>query len=238
MNKIIHYCWFGGGEKSKTILKCIDSWKRFFPDWEIIEWNENNFDVHQCQYVQEAYESGKWAFVSDYTRFVVLEEYGGLYFDTDVEVIKPFGELLEHSAIAGFETDKAIAPGLILYSREPHNEIVKRTKVWYESHPFLDDKGVRIRINVCGIFTGILKEYGFIPNGTLQTCGDMTLFPKEYFCPFDDATGLLHKTENTYTIHWYDKSWMSKGRVFRNRCTRILHRIFGSDIRQKLTGKS
>lgn len=234
MIKLIHYFWFGHNPLPKKALKCIESWKKFFPDFEIKRWDESNFDVHQCRYVDEAYRSGKWAFVSDYARFWVLEKYGGLYFDTDVEVIKPFGALLELDAFAGFETYKAIAPGLVLYSREPNNEIIQKTREWYECHPFLDEKGERIRINVCGIFTGILKEYGFIPNGQLQKCGTMTLFPKDYFCPFDDATGLLHKTENTYTIHWYDKSWMPKSRIFRNKCTRILHRIFGVDMKKKL----
>lgn len=220
----------------QKLMKYTESWKRYFPDYEIKRWDESNFDVHQCRYVSEAYDSKKWAFVSDYARFVVLEQYGGIYFDTDVEVIRPFGEMLELEAFAAFETEKAIAPGLVLYVKEPHNMIMQKTRAWYESHPFYDENGERIRINVCGIFTGILNEYGFIPNGQLQICGGMTLFPKDYFCPFDDATGLLHMTENTYTIHWYDKSWMSKGRVLRNKCTRILHRSFGVDIRAKLSG--
>ena len=240
MVKIIHYCWFGGNPLPKKLQSYMDSWSRYFPEFKIKRWDESNFDVHQCRYVDEAYQAKKWAFVSDYARFVVLEKYGGLYFDTDVEVIKPFCGLLELNAFAAFETEEAIAPGLVLYAREPHNEIITKTKAWYESHPFLDESGERIRVNVCGIFTGILKEYGFVPNGEYQICGGMTLFPKDYFCPFDDSTGLLHKTENTYTIHWYDKSWMSKSRILRNKCTRILHRLFGVDVKKKfyrLVGK-
>lgn len=234
MNKIIHYCWFGEKPIPQKLQYYMQSWARYFPGWEIRRWDESNFDVRCCRYVSEAYDAKKWAFVADYCRFWALERYGGLYFDTDVEAIRPFGELLEQEAFAGFETDDAVAPGLVLYAREPHNEIVLKTKEWYESHSFLDETGERIRINVCGIFTGILKEYGFVPNGKMQVCGGMRLYPKDYFCPFDDATGLMHKTENTYTIHWYDKSWMSGGRVFRNRCTRILHRMFGTDMREKI----
>lgn len=234
MIKIIHYCWFGGSPKSKVIEKCIASWKRYFPDWEIIEWNENNFDVHQNLYVLQAYEAKKWAFVSDYCRFWALEKYGGIYFDTDVEVIRSFDLLLENNSFSGFETDKFVAPGLVLYSKEPRNEIIKATREYYDSAKFLDEKGERIRLNVCGIFTNILKEYGFIENGQKQMCGGMTIYPKDYFCPFDDATGLLHTTENTYSIHWYDKSWMSKSRIIRNKCTRILHRIAGVDIRKRM----
>lgn len=104
----------------------------------------------------------------------------------------------------------------------------------------MDRNGERIRVNVCGIFTGILEKHGFVPNGQLQVCDGMTLYPQDFFCPFDDATGLLHKTENTYAIHWYDKSWMSKGRIIRNRITRLIHRWLGKDIRrkvEKLVGK-
>lgn len=235
MAKLIHYCWFGGNPLPDKLKKYIDSWKYYFPDFEIKRWDETNFNVHQCRYVSEAYESKKWAFVSDYARFVILEEYGGIYFDTDVEVVRSFDALLELNAFAGFETEKDIAPGLVLYAREPGNEIIRKTREWYESHQFLDENGERIRINVCGIFTGILKEYGFVPNGQKQVCGGMTLFPKEYFCPFNDATGLLHKTDNTYTIHWYDKSWMPKPLVLRNKCTRILHRYLGVDFKNRLT---
>ena len=108
---------------------------------------------------------------------------------------------------------------------------------WYDNARFLDENGERIKLNVCNIFTNILKEYGFKPNGKLQDCAGMVLYPKDYFCPFDDATGKLHKTENTYAIHWYAKSWMSKRKIIRNKLTRILHRIFGTDIRQKLKRK-
>jgi hypothetical protein len=236
MNKMIHYCWFGEGPKSATIEKCIESWKKYFPGWKLCEWNEENFDVHCNLYVEQAYEAKKWAFVADYCRFWALEKYGGIYFDTDVEVIRSFEPLLQDESFSGFETDKFIAPGLVLYSGEPGNALIKATREYYDSAIFFDENGERIKINVCGIFTGILKKYGFQENGEKQICGGMILYPKDYFCPFDDATGLLHKTENTYSIHWYDKSWMSKGRIFRNRCTRILHRIFGVDIKDKILG--
>lgn len=234
MPQIIHYCWFGGNPKSAKIEQCIASWRQYFPDWEFIEWNETNFDVSCNLYVRQAYATKKWAFVSDYCRFWALEKYGGLYFDTDVEVIRSFDDLLDNEGFAGFETETQVAPGLVLYTREPNHPVIRKTREWYDQARFLDDNGERIRINVCGIFSNILSEYAFVPNGQLQTCGGITLYPKDYFCPFDDATGLLHKTENTYSIHWYDKSWMSKGRILRNRCTRILHRVFGSDIRQRI----
>ena len=136
--KIIHYCWFGGNEKSKLIEKCIRSWKKHFPDYEIKEWNESNFDVNCNTYVRQAYESKKWAFVSDYARFFILEREGGLYFDTDVEVIRPFEHLLGGNPFTAFETDNYIAPGLVLYAPAPHSEIFQKTLQWYDNARFLN----------------------------------------------------------------------------------------------------
>lgn len=238
MTKIIHYFWFGRNPLPSKVKKCISSWQRFFPDFEIKRWDETNFDVSCNTYVRQAYEAKKWAFVSDYARFKILEEFGGLYFDTDVEVIRPFDNLLDLEAFAGFETDEFIAPGLVLWVKSPNHLLMKEMRRKYEEISFLDSEGKRIKKNVCTLFTGLLEDYGFESNGMMQECCGMTLFPKEFFNPFDDATGLLHKTSNTYSIHWYDKTWMSKGRIFRNKCTRILHRVFGVDIRQKLLGKA
>jgi hypothetical protein len=237
MVKIIHYFWFGGNPLPPKTLKCIESWKKFFPDFEIKLWDESNFDINCNQYVREAYNAKKWAFVSDYARFNILEKYGGMYFDTDVEVIRPFDDLLENDAFAGFETSEYIAPGLVLWSKNPNHPLITEARKYYDNARFLDDSGERIKINVCGIFTSILKSHGFEQNNQLQTVCGMTLYPTDYFNPFDDATGLLHKTENTYSIHWYDKSWMPKSKIIRNKFTRILHRYFGTDIRQKLGGK-
>ncbi len=234
MSQIIHYIWFGGNPLPTKVKNCIESWKHYFPEWEIKRWDESNFDVNANLYIQQAYASQKWAFVSDYARFKILDEYGGLYFDTDVEVIRDFSPLLELDAFTGFETDTEVAPGLVLYAKEPGQHIIHATRVWYENARFLDENGQRIRINVCGIFKNILKQYSFQPNNRRQTCAGMTIFPSDYFCPFDDTTGVLHKTENTYSIHWYDKSWMSKGRILRNKCTRLLHRLFGVDMKKKL----
>ena len=118
ITKMIHYCWFGEKEKPQIVEKCINSWKKFFPDFEIMEWNEKNFDIHYNKYVEEAYKSGKFAFVSDVARFYALEKFGGIYFDTDVEVVKDFGELLNDEAFAGFETDEYVAPGLVLWVKD------------------------------------------------------------------------------------------------------------------------
>ena len=228
MTKIIHYFWFGDNPLPPKVQKCIESWAKFLPDFEIKRWDESNFDINANLYIKQAYAAKKWAFVSDYARFKILEEYGGLYFDTDVEVIRPMDDLLELDSFAGFETERFIAPGLVLWAKEPNNPIMKAMREKYDSIPFLDENGERIKKNVCGLFTELLEPYGFNPNGEKQVCGCMTLFPKDYFCPFDDATGVLHKTQNTYTIHWYDKSWMPKSKIIRNKYTRLLHRLFGT----------
>ena len=238
MVKKIHYFWFGGKPLPKKSIQCIASWRNFLPDYKIIRWDESNFDVNANLYSCQAYAARKWAFVSDYARFKILEEYGGLYFDTDVELVRNLGELLELDAFSAFETDMDVAPGLVLYCREPNHPIIRETRRWYDQATFLDESGVRIKINVCGIFKSILEKHGFIPNGQRQECDGMVIFPQDYFCPFDDATGVLNKTPNTYSIHWYDKSWMPWHRILRNKCTRLLHRWCGKDIKKRLFRKS
>ena len=143
MNKTIHYFWFGDSPKSRLIEKCIASWHKYFPDFEIKEWNEENFDVRQNEYISQAYDAKKYAFVSDFARLKVLYDEGGLYFDTDVEVVKSFSDLLEKDAFSGFETEKYINPGLVLWSKEPRNEIIKQMLDSYEMLLEMAGKGSR-----------------------------------------------------------------------------------------------
>ncbi len=234
MTKTIHYFWFGGAEKGKTIEKCIDSWRKYFPDFEIKEWNETNFDVRQNKYISQAYDAKKYAFVSDFARFKILYEQGGLYFDTDVEVIKPFYELFELSAFAGFETNEYVAPGLVLWAKEPGNEMLGEILETYSELEFINPDGTQNTVTICKYFTELLQNHGLKnDDGTIQTVGSFSVFPKEYFCPFDDLTGVLSKTDKTCAIHWYAKSWMSKKDIIRNRITRILHRFLGVDFFRK-----
>lgn len=237
MNKTIHYFWFGGNEKGKTIENCIASWKKFFPDFEIKEWNESNFDVRQNKYISQAYDAKKFAFVSDFARFKVLYEQGGLYFDTDVEVIKPFYELFEKEAFVGFETDEFVNPGLVLWTKKPGNELLGEILETYSKLEFINSDGSLNTVTICKYFTDTLRNHGLKnDNGTVQQCDSFYVFPREYFCPFDDLTGVMSKTENTCAIHWYAKSWMNKKDIIRNRITRILHRFLGVDFFRK--GKS
>ena len=225
--KKIHYCWFGRGEKPKLAQKCIDSWKKFCPDYEIIEWNEDNFDINMNGYTKVCYEQKKYAFLSDYARLIVVNKHGGIYFDTDVEVVKSFDDLLSKKAFLGFETNDYINTGQG-FGAEDNSEAVKQMLAEYNG--LLD--GMHGTIGCPILNTNALIKLGFIPNGQFQRLEDVVIFPIDYFNPYDDPTGILHKTNNTYSIHWYGKSWMSNKSKIRNRFTRVLHRIVGTNLRK------
>lgn len=218
--KKIHYCWFGRGEKTKLAQKCIASWKKYIPDYEIIEWNEDNFDVNTNAYTKMCYEQKKYAFLTDYLRLAIIEEQGGLYFDTDVEAVKSFDDLLEYGAFFGFETEKYVNTGEG-FGAEPHHPIVQQMLKEYK--PFLDGhhgtKGCPL------LNTDALLKFGLQQNGQMQHLANAVILPSDYLNPYDDPTGILTRTENTYSIHWYGKSWMSKGTVLRSRLTKPLHRL-------------
>lgn len=218
--------------------ECIESWEKHLPEFTIKEWNEDCFDINCTAYVRQAYERKKYAFVSDYVRFWVLYRYGGLYFDTDVEVIKAFGSLLDDEAFAGLETEEFVAPGLVLWCKEKGNEILEEILELYNNTIFIKDDKTLNTLTVCVYFTQVLQKHGFVPGNVKQKCGTFTIYPIDYFCPFDDLTGLLKTTKNTVSIHWYQKSWMSNKQKLSNRVSRVLHRIFGVhffwDLKQKL----
>ncbi len=223
--KKIHYCWFGRGEKPKLAQKCIASWKRLCPDYEIIEWNEDNFDVNTNAYTKMCYEQKKYAFLSDYVRLLVVYEHGGLYFDTDVEVIRSFDDLLGYKAFFGFENEEYVASGLG-FGSEAGNEALN--VMIHEYDGFMD--GLHGTTGCPVLNTRAISKLGFELNGKMQDINSVIIYPKDFFNPFDDNTGVLSKTDNTYSIHWYGKSWMGKKSVFRNRLTRIVHRFMGTDF--------
>lgn len=213
MKKTIHYCWFGKNKKSKLIKKCIDSWKKYCPNYEIKEWNEDNFDINCCQYVKEAYENKKWAFVSDYCRFFILYNYGGIYLDTDVEIIKPIDDLPD--TFAGFENDRIIASGLIR-GANPGDEVCKKMLESYQNDKFILDDGTQNLVTVCERETSLLVSLGLKLDGAMQTLSDgSVMFPVEYFCPFSTKTRTLNVTDKTYSIHHYAGSWLTKKQKFK-----------------------
>ena len=220
--KTIHYCWFGYSEKPKLAKKCIDSWKRFCPNYEIIEWNENNFDVNMNAYTKMCYEQRKYAFLSDYVRLIVVNEHGGIYFDTDVEVVKSFDDLLGNKGFWGFENNEYVASGLG-FGSEKNNPIIEDMISEYDQ--VLD--GMHGTIGCPILNTKALEKNGLQKNGKFQTIKGNIILPSDYLNPYDDPTGRLIKTKNTYSIHWYGKSWMSKKRIIRSKITQKIHRVFG-----------
>lgn len=227
--KVVHYCWFGGKPLPKSAQKCIASWRKYLPDCEIREWNESNFDVNAIPYTREAYERGKYAFVSDYARFYVLYRHGGLYFDTDVEVIRPMDDIVARGAFMGIEQSvesTGVNPGLGLAAEEGM-EIYKTILDYYATLHFVDEQGVQFPGTVVKHTTDVLNRYGFVAENRVQEVAGVTIYPNDWFNPLDDATGRLTVTDNTRSIHHYSKTWIDNYGPCRIWITRRLHRIFG-----------
>lgn len=224
--KKIHYCWFGHNPLPLLAKKCIDSWKKNLPDYEIIEWNEDNFDVNIVPYTQEAYKSKKYAFVSDYARFWILYNYGGIYFDTDVEVLRPMNHIVEKGAFMGCENEaKQIGdaevqddlgtelgvglgcnPGLGLGCESGH-DFFKEILDFYSKMHFINTDGSLNLHTVVEYTTDILVKHGLKNTNEIQQCAGITIYPNDYFCP-KSPTGLkIHLTDNTVTIHHFNASW-------------------------------
>lgn len=204
--KIIHYCWFGGKPKPELAQKCIRSWKKFCPDYEIIEWNESRFDIAAAPlYVRQAYEAGRWAFVTDYVRLVALTRMGGVYMDTDVEVIRPLDPYLRHQAFAGFEAPQRIQTGLL--ACEPGFPLFMDFLRYYDTAQFLRSDGSQDTTTNVQVLTGLCKQRGLEENDQFQIIDGLAIYPREVFCPVDYDTQKLKKTRKTVVIHWFLASW-------------------------------
>lgn len=240
--KIIHYCWFGGNPLPELAQRCIASWRKFLPDYEIWEWtepqnnnlnvNENDnknrlfdkklsFDVNIIPYTAEAYRQKKYAFVSDYARFWILYRYGGIYFDTDVEVIRPMDDIIERGNFMGFEVDPDgentpgryaprycfdVAPGLGFGISKEH-PFMQKMMDYYSNLEFEGAVMDPWFKTIVAYTTEALMEVGLQNVKGIQQVGDIIVYPHEYFAPIDVITGRLHITPNTYTIHRYMGSW-------------------------------
>ena len=184
--KIIHYCWFGGGPISEADRKCMESWKKYCPDYKIIEWNEQNFEISANRYAQQAYEAKKYAFVSDYARLAVVYEYGGIYLDTDVELVRPLDELLELPGFMGFQNNNEVATGLG-FGACKGNPVVQALLRDYDALDFIKADG-SVDLTPCPERnTKVLQTLGVRVDGTRQSIAEMEIFPAEYFCPMEFA---------------------------------------------------
>ena len=218
--KIIHYCWFGRNPLPELAQKCIASWKKYLPDYEIKEWNEDNFDVNIIPYTAEAYAQKKYAFVSDYARFWVLYKYGGIYFDTDVEVIKPIDDIIARGNFMGYEKDPqpsekinvsgvSVNPGLGM-GVAPGLGLIKKMIDYYDGRHFKFVPGGIGQLTIVHIATEVLLKAGLRREQGIQNVGDMWIYPAEYFCPVNLTTGRIHVKSNTRTIHHYSGTWQGR----------------------------
>ena len=230
--KVIHYCWFGKGKMPNLAKKCIKSWKKYCPDYEFVLHTEDNFDLTQNRYVREAYKAGKWAFVSDYARLKIIYDNGGIYLDTDVELIKPVDDLIKLGGFMGFDEKGIVATGLG-FGAEKGNKIVSEFLKDYDDIPFILPDGSFDLTPCPDRNTEALKRLGMDIENKNQTFMDVTFLPDEYLCPMDYYTGKMTITDKTYSIHHYSASWTNS---VTKRTTRI-KRIIGVKMYNKLYGK-
>ena len=226
--KTIHYCWFGRGPMPELALKCIESWHKFMPDWEYRLWNEDNFDVNSTTYTREAYEAKKYAFVSDYVRLKALYEEGGLYFDVDFEVYKPFDDLMANKAFAGFEGSKHSPVMMGVCASEPHGEWVKEMLDAYNDRHFIVESKLDLTPNVTYL-TKVMRQNGLVQNGKEQYYKDLHVFPVDYFCP-RQTTGEYLRTDRTYCESVGLNSWSSGNKGMKN----IIKQLVGQQCMTKL----
>lgn len=225
--KKIHYIWFGGNPLPPLAERCIASWEKYMPGYEIVRWDESNFDTDCCDYVREAISVKKWAFASDYARFKILYEHGGVYLDTDVELLKPLDEIIQRGPFMGFEQDfsssaaGAVAPGLGL-AANPGLGLYKTILDSYESDHFIKTGGVYDQTTVVVRTTDILKGLGLEDKPGIQEVSGITIYPSEYFCPKDFLTHEINVTENTYAIHHFDGSWAGPATHFKHKVMRAV----------------
>ena len=271
--KIIHYCWFGGNPLPESAKKCIASWRKFLPDYEIWQWSEEElvssnilgcsstkarmqsrkhdnanvdvnhlhdkilpFDVNIIPYTQQAYEAKKYAFVSDYARFWILYKYGGLYFDTDVEVIKPLDDIIERGPFMGIEKTPTsnispmINPGLGL-GATPQMDTYRQILDSFHRMEFYSEDGSINPYTMIPMVTKLFSELGFKASKEVEYVAETYIYPEDVFCPMDSTTGITTITDSTVSIHHYDCSWMDhktirfRIHVLKNCFYRILHKL-------------
>lgn len=210
--KVIHYIWVGGTKKPETVEKYIESWKKYCPDYAIVEWNEQNYNIQSNRYAREAYDAKKWAFVTDYIRLDILDRFGGIYMDSDVEVLKSLDAFLKDKAFSSFETGdptQVFLPTGMMAS-EKHGSWVRYLKSYYSpNRSFFKDSGeIDTTTNTVTITKMTIEKYPIILNNKLQRFEDFTMYPSDYFCPKSWSTREINLTKNTHAIHHFAASWL------------------------------
>lgn len=233
MDKVIHYCWFGNGEKPKLVKKCIASWERNLPSYTIKEWNESNSDLESCDFVKEAYKDRNFAFVSDYVRAKALYNEGGIYFDTDVEVLKSFDKFLGDEFFAGFE-EKAFV-GTCVMGANAGAPILKEYIEHYENAKYINDDGSKYADTNVILLTHLLEEKGLVRDDSEQFVdGYIKIYPRTYFSPYDYINGINYITDESCSIHHFALSWLPKSTRIKSAVKRKLIKIIGGENIKKI----
>lgn len=227
--KIIHYCWFGGKMIPELAERCLESWKKYCPDYQIVRWDENNFDLNTNLYVREAFEAQKWAFVTDYVRLYVMYKFGGIYMDTDVELLANIDIFLQHKAFTGFEDENQIQTGIM--ASEKGNKWVEKLLLDYDERHFIIDGVMDLTTNVTAITNVTRANYNIILNNSFQDLGDVVVYQRDYFCPKDHNTGMLNFSSlNTVAIHHFNGSWISEEERELNNHTQFIKKKYGNKL--------
>ena len=242
----IHYCWFGGKPLPELAKNCIASWKKYMPDAEIIEWNEKNFDIHSNKYIEEAYKEKKWAFVSDYARIKILYEHGGIYFDTDVKMIRPIYDIMSKGSFLAMELPTGSISMGLGFGTEKNNPFLGDLLSYYENTSFNPSKLTTIVQIVSEYF---YKDKSYKQDNVIQKCKGFIIYPTEFFCPYNYETGIMNITKNTRCIHLYDGSWLDGQDAaikirrsyimwgYKNFLTKIIHKIYSKLILTNVSNK-
>lgn len=247
--RILHYCWFGRGEMPHLATHCIATWKKHLSDYTFTLWNEDNFDIAAFPYVREAYAAKKFAFVTDYVRLHVLYTVGGVYMDTDVELVKCLDRFLDHPVFSGFESARDVQTGL--WASEPGHEIIKDLLDAYRERHFLLKNGSMDLTSNVVTTTTLLASRGLVRNNTYQSVCGFHIYPHEYFCAKCRLTGDITITENTHAIHHFAGSWWVpslSGRLFKFVFAKPISTLLGKrayvhavefakDVRKVLSGR-
>lgn len=205
--QIIHYCWFGGNPMPELVEKCIASWKKYCPDYQFMRWDESNFDIDSYCYTKEAYKEKKWAFVSDVARLHALVEYGGVYLDTDMELLKPLDDLMSNIGFCGFEGENAVNVAIV--GCQKGDLLVEQLLALYKDQCFIREDNSYNMTTIVDRLTELCKGLGLILDGSMQEINGFVFYPSEYFYPFNLGKERLTLTDNSYSIHYYEGSWLS-----------------------------